>query len=206
MKTQRIFITGISTEVGKTLVSSIVVEALQADYWKPLQAGDLQNTDAMKIQKYISNPKTKIHKSTYHLQNPMSPHIAAEIDGIAIDLQKIKTPKTQNPYLVVEGAGGILVPLNEKNVIVDLIQPNDIVIVVSRHYLGSINHTLLTLSYLKEKGFTPFLVYSGNPMQGTCEIIQEKIQIPVLLEIQEESFFDKKIIQKYAKKFSIKNK
>ena len=189
MKTQRIFITGISTEVGKTLVSSIVVEALQADYWKPVQAGDLQNTDAMKIKKYISNSKAKIHPSSYYLQNPMSPHIAAEIDGVTIDLQKIKTPKTQNPYLVVEGAGGILVPLNDKDLIVNLIQKNDIVIVVSRHYLGSINHTLLTLWYLKESGFQPFLVYSGNPSRGTREMIQKKTQTPVLLEIKRRIFF-----------------
>ena len=205
MKTQRIFITGISTEVGKTIVSSIVVEALQADYWKPIQAGDLEQSDRLKVQHYITNPKTIIHPNSYALQTPMSPHKAAAIDNLHIDLQKINTPKTTNPYLVVEGAGGLLVPLNDKDLIVDLIQPDDIVIVVSRHYLGSINHTLLTLCYLQERRFKPFLIYSGNPMPGTREIIKKRTNVSVLLEVKEESFFDKKTIQNYAQGFKLKN-
>ena len=153
----KLFITGISTDVGKTIASAIIVEALQADYWKPIQAGDLDNSDSHKIKSYISNDshpersrRTVIHENSYKLNTPASPHFAAEIDGITIDLQKIKEPATEN-HLVIEGAGGLFVPLNDTDCVVDLIQRDYKVIVVSRHYLGSINHTLLTIEALKNR-------------------------------------------------------
>ena len=85
----KLFITGISTDVGKTIASAIIVEALQADYWKPIQAGDLDNSDSHKIKRYVSNDKTIIHENSYKLNTPSSPHLAAVIDGITIDLKKI---------------------------------------------------------------------------------------------------------------------
>ncbi len=106
----RIFITGIGTDVGKTVVAAIVTEALQADYWKPIQSG-LEETDRGTIQSLITNNKTVIHPEAYRLKTPMSPHKSAQIDGIDIDLDKIIRPKTKNT-LVIEGAGGLLVPLN----------------------------------------------------------------------------------------------
>lgn len=125
------FITGISTDVGKTLASAIIVEALEADYWKPIQAGDLEYSDSHKVKELISNNKSKIHKNSYALHTPMSPHGAADIDGIKIDLKKIVPPQTEN-HLVIEGAGGLLVPLNNTDTIFDLIRPDYKVIVVSR--------------------------------------------------------------------------
>ena len=89
---KRIFITGISTDVGKTIAAAIVTESLNADYWKPVQAGDLTNTDSHKLAELISNKKTRIHKSSYELNTPMSPHAAAEIDNLTIDINKIKEP------------------------------------------------------------------------------------------------------------------
>ncbi|MGI9552164.1 MAG: dethiobiotin synthase, partial [Aurantibacter sp.] len=158
---KRLFVTGISTDVGKTLVSAIVVEALEADYWKPIQAGDLENSDGHRIANLISNEKTVIHKSSYELKTAMSPHAAAEIDGIRIECPKIKEPETRN-HLVIEGAGGLLVPLNEEETILDLIIPDYKVIVVSRHYLGSINHSLLTINWLLERGHEVSVLFSGN--------------------------------------------
>ena len=146
------FITGISTEVGKTVASAILTEALQADYWKPVQAGELDNTDTNKVQRLVSNSKTVFHESAFNLTAPMSPHAAAEIDGVSLSAKKIKRPKTEN-NLIVEGAGGLLVPLNASETIMDLIHPADRVIVVSRHYLGSINHTLLTVEQLKQRKY-----------------------------------------------------
>ena len=105
----KLFVTGIGTDVGKTIAAAIITEALQADYWKPIQAGDIDNSDSHKIEKYLSNTQSKIHQNSYLLQTPASPHLAAKLDGIVIDLKKIKEPKTTN-HLVVEGAGGILVP------------------------------------------------------------------------------------------------
>ncbi len=197
---QRIFVTGISTEVGKTIASSIITEALEADYWKPVQAGELENTDSHKVASLISNSKTKIHESTYKLTSAMSPHAAAEIDGVRIDRNHIHEPETEN-HLVIEGAGGLLVPLNEDDTILDIIMPNYKVIVVSRHYLGSINHSLLTIFWLKQRGYEVFLLFSGHPNPHTENIILHKTGVPLIGRIDEEPVFDKKVIKEYANKF-----
>lgn len=193
----KLFVTGISTEVGKTVTSAIVVEAIQADYWKPIQAGDLDNSDSHKVASLITNTKTVIHPNSYALQTPMSPHAAADIDGITIDLEKITPPETEN-HLVIEGAGGLLVPLNDTDTIFDLIQPDYKVIVVSRHYLGSINHTLLTLEKLQEKKVKIGIIFSGDEHPTTEDIILKKAKVTFLGRINEEEKFDKEIIKKYA--------
>lgn len=197
------FITGISTDVGKTIASAIVTEALEADYWKPIQAGELDNCDTKKVAQLISNTKSKFHTNAYALQTPMSPHAAAEIDNMSIEIKEIKIPKTNN-NLVIEGAGGLLVPLNNSQTVFDLIKPNYKVIVVSRHYLGSINHTLLTVNLLKEKGFNVSIVFSGNEHKSTEAIIKKMTNVPVIGRIDEEPYFDKNVIKEYAELF--KNK
>ena len=196
----RIFVTGISTEVGKTMASAIMTEALEADYWKPVQAGELENTDSDKVANLISNSKTKIHESSYKLTSPMSPHAAAEIDGVHIERDKIKEPETDN-HLVIEGAGGLLVPLNSDDTILDIIMPNYKVIVVSRHYLGSINHSLLTINWLKQKGYDVSVLFSGDENPTTEHIILKKTGVPSLGRINEETLFDKKVVKSYANRF-----
>lgn len=197
------FITGISTDVGKTVASAIVTEALEADYWKPVQAGELENSDAHRIKQLISNSKTVIHSNSYALNTPMSPHAAAEIDKVTIDLSKIVEPKTHT-NLVIEGAGGLLVPLNNSKTILDIIKPKYKVIVVSRHYLGSINHTLLTVNLLKEKGFKVAIIFSGNEHKTTEEIIEKMTNVPIIGRIEEEPYFDKNVIKEYAELFKHK--
>ena len=203
MKNKTYFITGISTDVGKTIVSAIITEALHADYWKPIQAGELENCDTKKVQKLISNPNSKFYPNAYALQTPMSPHAAAIIDKVEIDLNTIFPPKTNN-NLVIEGAGGLLVPLNNTQTILDLIPPNSTVIVVSRHYLGSINHTLLTVNTLKEKGFEVAIIFSGKAHETTESIIKEMTRIPIIGRIDEEPYFDKNVIKEYAELFKDK--
>ncbi len=197
---QKIFVTGISTEVGKTLASAIITEALQADYWKPVQAGDLDHTDSHKVASLISNIKTIIHPSSYELKTPMSPHAAAEVDGIRIDRFHINEPKTDN-HLVIEGAGGILVPLNEEDTMFDIIMPSYKVVVVSRHYLGSINHSLLTINWLQQKGYDVSVLFSGDANPHTENIILHKTGVSLIGRIDEESHFDKTVIKRYAEKF-----
>ncbi len=197
---QKIFVTGISTNVGKTMVSAIIAEALEADYWKPVQAGDLDNTDSHKVANLISNSRTKIHKSSYELSAPMSPHAAAEVDGIRINTQKIVEPKTDN-HLVIEGAGGLLVPLNENDTILDIIMPNYKIIVVSRNYLGSINHSLLTINWLKQKGYNVSVLFSGNANPHTENIILHKTGVSLIGRIEEETVFNQAIVKGYADKF-----
>ncbi len=195
------FITGISTDVGKTIASAIFVEALEADYWKPIQAGELENSDTHKVQSLVSNSKSKFHKSAYDLVTPMSPHAAAEIDGVNISSEKITRPKTKN-NLIVEGAGGLLVPLNEKETIIDLIQQKDKVIVVSRHYLGSINHTLMTLELLKQRNLNVFgIIFSGDENPSSEAIIKKMSSASILGRIEEEPYFDANVIKEYAEQF-----
>lgn len=147
---QPIFITGIGTGIGKTIISAIVTEKLKADYWKPIQSGDLDNSDTMKVQSLVSNPATKFHPEAYRLTQPFSPHKSAAIDKVSIDMENILLPKTDN-QLVIEGAGGLMVPLNDNFLMIDLIkQLNPKVVLVSQHYLGSINHTLLSIHALKK--------------------------------------------------------
>lgn len=200
---KKYFITGISTEVGKTVVSAIVTEALQADYWKPIQSGELDNSDAHKVQRLISNSKTAIHPNSYALHTPMSPHASAAIDGVEINLSKIIPPKTTN-HLVVEGAGGLLVPLNDTETVFDLIDDTFHAIVVSRHYLGSINHTLLTVNALKDKGITTSIIFSGAPHPSTETIISKMSNVPVIGRVDEEPYFDQNVIAAYAAEFKSK--
>lgn len=197
---KKYFITGISTEVGKTIASAIVTEALEADYWKPVQAGDLEFSDTHKVQNLTSNSTSVFHSNAFALNTPMSPHAAAEIDKVQISLDQIVEPKTQND-LVIEGAGGLLVPLNDTDTILDIIKPDYNVIVVSRHYLGSINHTLLTVNLLKEKGFDVAIIFSGDEHPTTEAIIEKMTQVPVLGRIDDEPYFDQNVIKEYAAKF-----
>jgi len=197
----KIFVTGISTDVGKTIASSIIVEALQADYWKPIQAGDLENSDSHKIKSYISNTESKFHTNAYALNMPASPHLAAELDGITLDLKNSKEPETKN-HLVIEGAGGVLVPLNNNDCVIDLIQKDYKVIVVSRHYLGSINHTLLTIEALKNRQLNIVgIIFSGDENKSSESIILNKTGVKCIGKIEQEPYFDKNVIKEYADLF-----
>lgn len=201
---RKFFITGIGTDVGKTVVSAIIVEALQADYWKPVQAGDLHRSDTDKVRGWVSNEKSRFHKSSYSLNTPMSPHAAADLDGIRIERGKFVEPDTSND-LVIEGAGGVLVPLNDRELVIDLIRPDDMTIVVSRNYLGSINHTLLTLEALKSRGINVCgLVFNGSEAPTTESIIESHAAIPVVGKIAQEQKIDSGIISKYAEQFKLK--
>jgi dethiobiotin synthetase len=197
----KIFITGISTDVGKTVASAIMVEALEADYWKPIQAGDLDNSDSHKVKSQVSNLKSQFFPNSYALNTPASPHLAAEIDGITIDLKEIQEPQTDN-HLVIEGAGGIFVPLNEKDTIIDLIQPDYKVIVVSRPYLGIINHTLLTIEAIQNRGFkVAGIIFSGSENKSTESLILNKTGIKCIGRIDEEPYLDQNVIREYADLF-----
>lgn len=197
----KLFVTGIGTDVGKTIASAIITQALEADYWKPIQAGDLDNSDSHKIKKYLSNNTTKIFDNAYALHTPASPHLAANIDGVVIDLNQIQEPKTKN-HLVIEGAGGVFVPLNDKDCVIDLIQPEYKAIVVSRHYLGSINHTLLTIEALKNRNINiAGIVFNGDENLSTEEIILSKTGLNMIGRIDNEPYFDQNVIRYYAEKF-----
>ena len=197
----KLFITGISTDVGKTIASAIITEALEADYWKPIQAGDLDNSDSHFIKSKVKSQKSKIFPNAYQFNTPASPHLAAELDGITIDLKNIIEPNTNN-HLVIEGAGGVLVPLNSSNFVIDLIQPDYKIIIVSRHYLGSINHTLLTIEAIKNRGLTiAGIIFNGNENKPTESLILNHSKLKFIGRINDEPYFDQNVISEYADLF-----
>ncbi len=206
MMTKKLFVTGIGTDVGKTIISAILTEALKADYWKPIQSGYTDGLDSAKVKELISNPLSKFHNERYLLKEPISPHAAAELEKINISLSDFSLPETDNTNLVIEGAGGILVPINNEIVIADLIEKFDSeVIIVSRNYLGSINHTLLTLNEierrkLKLKG----IIFNGNRNESTENIILKKYQFNFVGRVNFHEEFDKETISKYATEFKVK--
>ncbi|MGN6355414.1 MAG: dethiobiotin synthase [Parafilimonas sp.] len=178
---QTIFITGTGTDVGKTVAAAILTEALEADYWKPVQAGFDAGTDSTCIQSLISNSYTTIHPETYKLKLPASPHIAAREEGIKIELSEIEKDylkiinnRALTPHLVIEGAGGLIVPLNENEFVLDLIKKLKAkVILVSRNYLGSINHSLLTAQVCKAHDVDVLgWVFNDHYMNYEDEIVQ----------------------------------
>ena len=197
---KRYFITGIGTDVGKTLISAILVEVLQADYWKPIQSGDLNYTDTMKVRALVSNEKSQFYQESYLLTKPLSPHSAAKFDNIQISLDKIECPNSNNS-LIVEGAGGLLVPINDsgemmKDIMIKLAFP---VVVVVRNYLGSINHTLLTVEVLQKYGIKiGGLVFNGEKNEDSERIILETTQLPCILNVDEEPIINKETVAKYA--------
>lgn len=197
---EKFFVTGIGTNVGKTFVSAILCNALNADYWKPIQCGDLENSDSIFIQKYS---EAKTFTETYRLKMPASPHLAAKVEGVKIELDKFILPVTEN-NLIVEGAGGMLVPINEENnLVIDIATKFDLnLIIVSAFYLGSINHTLLTLEVAKQRKLqVSWLIFSGEKNNSTVEIIQKfypKIKVAFVPEIKNAT---KDLIQIAAENF-----
>jgi dethiobiotin synthetase len=192
-----LFITGIGTGVGKTVVSAIMVEKLKADYWKPIQSGDLDNSDTMAVKKLVSNTQSVFHPEAYRLTQPFSPHKSADLDGIEIDIEQINLPQTTN-QLIIEGAGGLMVPLNHQYFMIDLIKKFDAeVILVTQNYLGSINHTLLSLELLKQKKIPlKNIVFNGITDYYTERIISNYlggvpvIRIPQIIKITPPTITD----------------
>jgi dethiobiotin synthetase len=192
----RYFVTAIDTDSGKTLVSAILCEALQADYWKPVQAGLPKDSDT--VRQLIPEHLT-VHPETFLLKTPASPHASAKLDGVSISLTDFKFPQTSNS-LIVEGAGGCLVPLNDNDFVIDLIHHLNIpAIVVCDLYLGSINHSLLTIEALKRRN-VPIkgIIFNGTSNPESERIILKHAQVTCLLKVDREPAVDGDIVKKYA--------
>ena len=181
MSSKNYFVTGIGTGIGKTIVSAILTEKLKADYWKPVQAGELDNSDTMKVKSLVSNTQSVFHPETYALTEPFSPHKSAAIDGIEIDMQRFVLPKTDN-NLIIEGAGGLMVPLNNQFLVINLIKKISVeVILVSQNYLGSINHSLLSIDALKQYQIPiAGIIFNGDSNSNSEEYILNYTGIKLL--------------------------
>jgi len=197
MQNKPIFITGIGTGIGKTIISAILVEKLKADYWKPVQSGDLDDSDTIKVKSLVSNSTSIFYPEAYQLTQPFSPHKSAAIDGITIDPTKFALPETNNT-LIIEGAGGLMVPLNNEFLMIDLIkQLNAEVILVSQNYLGSINHTLLSAFALKQYNIAvKGIIFNGTKDIYSKEYILDYTGIKLLGHIPQYNKMDKKTIIK----------
>jgi dethiobiotin synthetase len=192
------FVTGIDTDSGKTLVSAILCEALKADYWKPVQAGFPRDADTVKS---LTSESVKIFPEAYTLNTPASPHAAAAIDGVTIELAKFVAPDTQND-LVIEGAGGCLVPLNDTNFVIDIApEVADTVILVADLYLGSINHTLLTVEALQKRELpVKGIIFNGKSNPESERIILHHSGLPCLLRITPEETINHETVKRYAER------
>lgn len=191
---KQLFITGIGTEVGKTVCSAVLTKYFNADYWKPVQSGDLDYSDSNKISEWTGE-NTICYPETYRFQLAASPHQSAKEEGITIDLNEFKLPHTPN-NLIVEGAGGLMVPLNDNEFIIDLIEKLNIpAALVVRNYLGCINHTLLSISALAQRKIKlEYLILNGDFPQDTERVICKNmlsetkvIRIPDVKNITKES-------------------
>ncbi|MEJ5994923.1 dethiobiotin synthase [Pedobacter sp. Du54] len=198
------FITGIGTGIGKTIASAVLTEKLKADYWKPIQAGDLDQSDSLMVKSLLSNSVSTIHPEQYRLNHPLSPHLAAKLDGLSINLKEFKLPNTENK-LIIEGAGGLMVPLNEEDLILDLIKELNLqVIVVSKNYLGSINHTLLTVNTLKQNQISiKGIIFNGEVNEESERYILKYGNIKTLGRIPDLHTIDKEAVIEAGKAISL---
>jgi len=184
MKHKNIFVTGIDTDVGKTVVSSFLVRALQADYWKPIQCGIEEGTDSQFIKKMCRDSSCQWHQESYLLDLPKSPHYAAEKQQKLIQLNKVNLPQTDS-RLIVEGAGGVLVPLNEHDYIVDIAQKYSLsTILVTKNYLGSLNHTFLSIESLRQRKINILgLVFNGASDPELEAFVSRRSDLPILFNV-----------------------
>lgn len=197
---KRYFITGIDTNVGKTMASAVLTEALQADYWKPVQTGVIEGSDTNEIARLISNTKTVIHKESYTFSAPVSPHLAAAIESKTIASDKIVLPQTSNT-LIIEGAGGLLVPLNKSEYVIHLAKKFDAeVILVVRNYVGCINHTLLAIDYLLKNNYPlKGIILNGNYDTLVEGAIRSYADVPVLARFADQNEITKQTVSELAR-------
>lgn len=199
MNPKRLIVTGSGTGVGKTVVSAILVAALSGAYWKPVECGE---SDTETIRQWL--PQHKIYPPGYSFKTSASPHQASRIEECEIDLKTLIPPKTDLP-LIIETAGGLLVPFNDQHLAFDFFSRLDAVwIVVTSLYLGCINHTLLTLEFLKVRHCPYFVVFTGKPNRESESTILHYSSAQLLGRVREEKKITSETILKYAQRWKKK--
>jgi dethiobiotin synthetase len=194
---RRIFVTGIGTDVGKTVVSAVLTEGLNADYWKPIQTGAAFGSDSEKIKKLVTNGVSVVHPEAYRYEAYVAPHAAAAAEGQSIDFEKITPPST-----------GLMVPVNDRYFMVDLIKKLEAeTVLVSQNYLGNINHTLLSCEALRARGIKVLgIIFTGTENPASESIIMANAGFPLLGRINREVAINPQVIKKYASYFAEKLK
>ena len=194
-----LIVAGIGTEVGKTVAAAVLVEHLRADYWKPVQSGYPPDSDTETVRRLVSHSESVFHAEAYRLREPLSPHAAAAAEGLTLDPARLVPPSTPRP-LVTELAGGLLVPLTETYLTIDWVQQLDWpVVLVTRHYLGSINHTLLSVEALQHRNIPiKGLIINGPDVPATESVLLRYTGLPCLVRIREEQTITPAVIRHYA--------
>ncbi|MBB4805498.1 dethiobiotin synthetase [Chryseobacterium defluvii] len=174
---EKLFVTGIGTGVGKTVCSAVLARYFEADYWKPVQSGDLHYTDSMTIKDLTGND-VFCHRETYRLKLAASPHQSGAEEGICINTDDFSLPETQRS-LIVEGAGGLMVPLSDRELIIDLIEKLDLAVaLVVKNYLGCINHSLLSIMAINQRELQlKYLILNGDFPEDTERVICSYVSI-----------------------------
>ncbi len=208
VKTGVIGIIGIHTGIGKTIASAVIAEALGADYWKPVQSG-IDERDSLLVASLLTNGNARVHEEAYLLNTPVSPQLAAEIDNINIDFKNLKWPETEKT-LLVETAGGLLSPMTATDTMADFIQWYQLpVILVVQNYLGSINHTMLTIEVLKNRDMkVAGIIFNDHTNEASEVFITNNSDIPILGRIPHIDNLDNNEVAKVGAiiKQSITNK
>lgn len=182
----RLFVTGTDTDVGKTVVCAALLSGLEGVYWKPVQSGAKDGTDTAFVRRATGLDETHFRPEACVFAAPVSPHLAARLEGRKIDLEDIRVPPVDpNTHLIIEGAGGLMVPLNDTQFMLDLIRRIGApVLVVAQSRLGMINHTLLTLGRLEQAGVPVFgVVVNGPPNSENRKAVEHYGRAPVIAEI-----------------------
>jgi len=195
-----VFVTGTDTGVGKTVVAACLARAWQAGYWKPVQTGMVTGDDDTNTVVTLAGvPAEHVYPPAYALRAPLSPHAAAELEDIRITVDAIVPPQTAHP-LVVEGAGGLLVPLNDREFMIDLMAKLALpILLVARSTLGTINHTLLSLAALRSRGLPiAGVVLNGPPNAGNRAAIERFGQVRVLAELPRVDPLDRAAIERLS--------
>lgn len=188
----KLFVSGTDTGIGKTVVSAALTLGGKGCYWKPVQSGLREETDTQYVQRTTGLPDDRFHAERYRLSEPLSPHASAEIDGMRIRLREFELPEPGKRPLVVEGAGGLLVPLNDRQMIIDLIAYLELpVLLVARSELGTLNHTFLSLEALRRKEIPVIgVVMNGPQNEGNRRAIEKYGRVDVLAEIEPREHVD----------------
>lgn len=196
---KKLFITGIGTEIGKTVCSAILTKYFKADYWKPVQSGDLHYTDSMKITDWVGD-EVYCHPETYRLKLAASPHQSAAAEGKLIRVKDFQLPETEK-RLIIEGAGGLMVPLSDTEFMIDLIEKLNVpVALVVKNYLGCINHTLLSIMALKQRKIPlEYLIVNGSfPVDTERIIVNYTEQKTKLIRFPDLSAITKETVETQA--------
>lgn len=202
----QLFVTGTDTNVGKSVISAMLTLGLKATYWKPIQSGTHPHTDTEWVKSVTALPETHFLPETYRLSQPLSPHLSAAIDGIKINMSKMELPSFSSSHLIIEGAGGLMVPLNSDSYVIDFIKHLNVpVLIVSRSTLGTINHTLLTLAQLRHYQIPIFgVIVNGPKNKNNCDAIAHFGQVKVIGEVDVlNEITPKTLLTEFCKNFRI---